>query len=237
MRMLLFIVGALTATIALSFAVATRSGEGEVRSPQARARPSIDPSTPSPAEACSGESAIEADVDGDGRADRVYEVFHGGRRWVGACTASGETDQVEYGANDSLFGATDVEPDGRDEVFAGGTTAYSAIVDLLTWRDGRLREAVGDDGNPLTLTSGILRRKSWAWGCEDAVDGGAREVVQVEASWSREGGRWSKTVYRIDGVRAHVATTLSGTFPPTPRSDRSEAVTELTGDYECRGDR
>ena len=146
-----------------------------------------------------------ADVDGDGADDTI--TYAAGSRALVVCTANGAVSWLPWYGMGEAFALADIEPDGRTEVFFGGTTASAAGTDVATWEDGRLVAVTAPDGSRLGLWHGFGTWDEQAqrpavydeWGCEDVDDDGTRELVTAHAELT-DAGQYDVTIiaYRID---------------------------------------
>jgi hypothetical protein len=197
--------GALIAALAAT--AACSSGGSRLARPAA----SLPPKSDAPVATASasidrcGSSRIEhlvADVDGDGRRDRVYQRSTPlGRIKIGICTARGATDEVAVGGMGEVFGVMDIEPDGRWDIYGGGTGMTSVGVTPITFYDGRLR-LVHHDGQELWLTEDSYpeHRQRHGYGCEDLTGDGQNELVQVTLDY--RSGTVTRTGYDLQGAHA-----------------------------------
>jgi hypothetical protein len=124
---------------------------------------------------------LSADVDGDGSRDRVYQRHaRFGTVKIGVCTASGVTDEVVIGGMGEVFGVMDVEPDGRWEIYGGGTGVNSVVAIPITLVDGRLRRVqLGGDDLWLTADGYPDNHRRHGYGCENVYGDARKELVQV----------------------------------------------------------
>jgi hypothetical protein len=155
---------------------------------------------------CADPTTFAADVDGDGRSDRVYHLYlHDESRGVlGVCTASEVHDEIQAGAPEAN-GLMDLEPDGRDEILFGGTTVSAVVLSIAVLEDGRLREV--EFPGSVSLVRGVSMESeghwiSESWGCRDVDGDRVREVVTAEFRWGRDGGHWVGRAYRVAGTKA-----------------------------------
>jgi hypothetical protein len=212
-------------------------------------RPASAPSTATSSEAIADSRSrctdpdFSADVDGDGRSDRVYHLYlqDESRGVLGVCTASGIHDEIEAGAPEAN-GVMDLQPDGRDEILFGGTTVSAVILSIAVFEDGRLREVEFPAGS---LASGLTDASeghwtSESWGCRDVDGDGAREVVTAEFRWSRDGGSWIGRAYRLEGTKAMLVQERRGDVQgpldtAEPYGETPEAARSYTGE-SCQRD-
>jgi hypothetical protein len=171
------------------------------------------------------------DVDGDGRRDTVYLDWIEDRGAIlGVCTASGQTDEIPSMGMGELLLATDVEPDGRDEILYGGTTISAWAVSVGIFIEGRVQEVLAPDGDvPLTLWDGqrfdLDPETELSIGCEDGDSDGRRELVQVTVRDEGQMLRWTKEFYALEGRSASLITEESGTLPASDENDPADALT------------
>jgi hypothetical protein len=153
--------------------------------------------------------AVEGDLDGDGQLDSVslpeqtdYTVV------VRVELSSGSTTTLEVSATPgALIGTSDVNGDGRDEVFLHAGGASTALVTLLTLDENdRLRQVTidaGDHLDPFQFHAGSSMGASLGAFCENA-----RLHLRTFRRDSRpeggfiESGALTEQVYEIEGTRA-----------------------------------
>ena len=193
---------------------------------------------------CTDPGVFSADVDGDGRGDRVYHLYlqNESRGVLGVCTASGIHDEIEAGAPEAN-GVMDLQPDGREEILFGGTTVSAAVLSVAVIEDGRLREV--EFPGSASLVSGFTDASegywtSESWGCRDVDGDGAREVVTAEFRWSRDGGDWIGRAYRLVGTKAVLIQERRGNVQgpldtAEPYRELPEAARSYTGE-SCQRD-
>lgn len=190
----------------------------------------VDASTTSPVStsgtvdtlACDDPAVVQgrADIDGDGVDDTLAYVA--ADMQLVACTGSGETDRLAWSGMGEAFTLADIEPDGRTEVFFGGTTVTAAGFDLATWRNGHLAAVTTGDGTRLGVWYGI---QGWndrtdraveydEWGCQDVDDDGIRELVTAHAAEIGDDGYTvTYMAYRLDGSTAIEVDRWAATVP------------------------
>jgi hypothetical protein len=84
-------------------------------------------------------------------------------------------DRMAGSGMTELLQIIDVQRDGRDEIFYGGTTATARYFDAAVFRRGNLRRVLRPKGKPLALVEeikpstrdGAERRIGKAFGCRD----------------------------------------------------------------------
>jgi hypothetical protein len=162
---------------------------------------------------CANRETLRADVDRDSRRDLVYHDWIRGAAVLGVCTGDGRTDRTAGSGMTELLQIIDVQRDGRDEIFYGGTTATARYFDVAVFRRGNLRRILHPKGKPLALVEGIKiatrdgaeRRIGKAFGCQDTVGDRTREVVQSNA-WrkTKSSGRfrWRRVSFRVRAASA-----------------------------------
>jgi hypothetical protein len=171
---------------------------------------------------CSRRYAQPADVDGDGRKDLVYHVVIGYHAVLGVCTASGREDRTQGVGMAEVLNIIDVEPDGRDEIFYGGTTVSSAGGYVAVFVNGALHRVRLAGGPPLVWEDGLgpvflvhnNRPAGAAYGCEDTNHDGRDELVDVIVQRDRGAFRWVKRAYAITGSLARRTMLASGRVKP-----------------------
>jgi hypothetical protein len=70
---------------------------------------------------------------------------------LGVCTGDGRTDRMAGSGMTELLQIIDVQRDGRDEIFYGGTTATARYFDVAVFRRGKLRRVLRPKGRGLAL--------------------------------------------------------------------------------------
>lgn len=167
--------------------------------------------------ACTERFPFTSDVDGDGREDLVFIEFRQpfGPAFIGVCTAAGETDRLSGSGMGELLLVGDIESDGRQEIFFGGTTVSAQIANVVVFFNGKLRYVVLEDGELLTVVSGLWVDAEGAtsghtWGCRDTDDDGSNEIVRVIVTPEGETLRWSREAYRLEGSTATLVSKDSG---------------------------
>lgn len=122
------------------------------------------------------------------------------------------------------FGAVDVEGDGRDELYAGGTTVNSFIANLVVLVDGQLREVRPPPGVRFLLENGPELRAtdqpSRGFACEDIDGDGLRELLALTGRTHGNRVAWTRVAYRIKGTQAKVVDTAEGVY----RSPQDDAL-------------
>lgn len=181
---------------------------------------------------CKGLHPARADVDGDHRADFVYHEYIRGRAALGVCTATGSSDRVPGAGQSELLEIIDVESDGRDEIFYGGTTAAARISSVAVFTHGRIKTVVLRGNGRLILVDGLdpgVDREeepgAGAIGCEDVTEDGQDELIQVSVVAHDDSWRWTRTAYAIERSMAVEAKRESGERANDPeRSDVEEVM-------------
>jgi len=198
------------------------------------AGPSDDAEVPSPAPdssdvSCDGAQYVDGDFDGDGITDRAY--LHESESSLVVCSGA-DTAVLEVGRLE-LFMASDVDLDGRDEILAGGTTAWGQVVEIVALVDGELDYVADPTGGPLSLWRGLPPGRVLASGCGSFTASGSRELATIDGTVDDSGSvEWQRTVYRIDGHRAVDVLNDAGAFDASSSPDplSTEAMRDLVGD-------
>lgn len=208
---------AAAAVAAVAAAPFVLDGGGGASEPGPVAPPSVgvpEPSEPEPTEAPTEPSDVvvverqRADVDGDGRPDRVRVLLHSlstdepAEGSVAVSLAAGGTGvaAVPFGYAPELLPAVDVNGDGREQVLLRHTEGGdSASLLVYTWHEGALVPAriVGHaplmlelDGRGKVVDHYVDARGLFSWRRLDPVDPGGAPIFMVEQwSWSVEGDR------------------------------------------------
>jgi hypothetical protein len=178
---------------------------------------------------------LAADLDGDGRADRVWLD---GRR-VGVTTAAGTGSGLEIPAAraTAVLGAEDADGDGRAEVFvrnagpAGpGPTDH---VTVAVFAGCRLRWVTNVQGGRYTFVVRSANTGGDGVGCVDADGDGRRDLVGLHAERTGDRVDWTRTIVRIDGTRATNGAKDRGTLQVGRDDARIETlVTATCGDND-----
>lgn len=141
---------------------------------------------------------VEADVDGDGRPDRVLHHLVDGEPTVEICFAGGAHYAGTGYGDASMFFVVDVDGDEAAEVLPGEDTGEAQTVQVRKW--------VGDELVPLglTLRMGTAPGESeprYLFGCEPP-----NRVVQWDFDWARRVGTATTYVVRGTGVTSSTRT-------------------------------
>jgi hypothetical protein len=99
--------------------------------------------------------AMDADVDGDGRADRVVHRLVDARPFLEVCFADGSYVQMESHGSANALLLADLDHDGTTEVLAGDDKGWGQTFALYAW-----------DGNSLHDTGIVLKNGKAAPGDE-----------------------------------------------------------------------
>jgi hypothetical protein len=170
------------------------------------------------AKPCERPSFVEAEVDGDGLSDRVSFTYLAPRGAVlTVCTAAGAVAELKAPGMGEWLAVADVEPDGRAEMFPGGTTAFSLLMDVMVFLDDGLHYVELADGQPLQLASRRDLRSEQlgpgkSVGCLDADGDGVRELLDLSYWEEGDSVRWNRVAYRLEGVWALEVRVDQGTF-------------------------
>jgi hypothetical protein len=134
------------------------------------------------------------------------------------CTAGGVIADVEAGGQAEYLGLVDIQPDGRSEIVAGGTTVNEAIGIVYVLERDRLVPVRFGDRTELMLASGSDGDGSRSrWTCSDVDGDGIRELLIRERS---DLAHWKVTTISVRGSLAKIAseTVADRTSAPAPDS-------------------
>ncbi|MDQ3962489.1 MAG: hypothetical protein M3277_01005 [Actinomycetota bacterium] len=172
---------------------------------------------------CRGRETLITNVDGDDLPDLLFHDWldrsEGGRARLGVCTGAGAHDRIDGGGMSETLFVHDVDEDGSDEIFFGGTTVSAEYVAVARFIDGRLIEVRPRGGGALTLVRGLdfvrlsLIPAGASFGCDDVDDDGTRDLVSATVV-SATGGRlrWHLVGYALDGRYVEQIWDDGGTF-------------------------
>lgn len=160
-----------------------------------------------------------ADVDGDGRMDRVSHYWddENGAALV-VCTAEGSVSRIQGMGQAESMELLDVDGDGAAEILFGATSAQGHGAKIARWHNGELVAIHTSDGEPLLLHSGgggdYDDELGWAeysaFGCEAARRDGGTDLIQGVAKRTGRGYRTTLTTYTIRETRATPAVEQTG---------------------------
>lgn len=162
--------------------------------------------------ACRGLGGVKANLDLDGRPDRVAHTFispHGdiatARLFV--CLGDGRLlTRTGIGMSEELE-VIDIDGDGQAEIYYGANSVCQSGGNIAVVRDGRLRLLRGPGGHALSVGRGCGTARGReghpqllgesAWGCRD------HRLVLV-AAWrtGKRRARVTTTALRLDGLHA-----------------------------------
>ncbi|HEX2051245.1 MAG TPA: VCBS repeat-containing protein [Actinomycetota bacterium] len=172
-------------------------------------------------------SVVEGDLDGDGRADRlfVFALVDGdghARAWRARAEVGGETVAGPHfhrkAHTPHAIAAVDADGDGADEVFVKVSdhlyhSGASHIVGVLKLHDGALVQVVERGHGPMNADVGGVTRFGEGVECADGARGPELRVLRTEAAndaytrWD-----WSRKVYRWHGASLVYVETRRGTL-------------------------
>ena len=165
---------------------------------------------------CDNERYLDGDFDGDGAADRVY--LEESPSSLVVCSSAG-SHVLEVGQLELLM-VSDVDLDGRDEILAGGTTAWGEGVEIVALVDQRLDFIVDSSGLRLSLWRGLPPDRVLASGCGFFTATDSRQIAILDGTVNdAKSVEWQRTIYRIDGHRAVEVSIDTGTFDASGSSD------------------
>jgi hypothetical protein len=167
---------------------------------------------------------VTGDFNGDGKLDRAFhdraslsnEPSSADEIHVGVCLTGGRSSELD-GSEGTVFRILDIEPDGRDEIWYGGTTAGGAAGDVAVIDHGILVRVQTEFAGALTLSDHWFDGFS-AFGCGDFDGDGVRElnVVKSDLKITEKGyvvekpSAWRMVSFRLAGPRAVVVGFKSG---------------------------
>jgi hypothetical protein len=171
---------------------------------------------------CDEYESARADVDGDGREDRVVYAWTGTTSVLGVCTASGIESIAEEGGQPETLEVADVDGDGRDEILYGGTSASATYLTLAVFDGQRLVPVPFDDGqlDQPGLVDGALEHDEAGapvllrtFGCEDRFGDARTELVLIEVRASVAGMIWNRFAYELRTGAAYLVGSDGGWGP------------------------
>jgi len=155
--------------------------------------------TPRGDDSCKSKKTLFAHVDDDRLRDRVYHDWIRKGAALGVCTGDRRTDQRPGAGMSELLRIIDVQNDGRDEIFFGGTSILTRFYDVVVFRKGKLRQVLRPKGEPLSLIEGTVDEgRGKAFGCRKSTGEETRKLVKASAR--RIGGprfRWTRAIFRL----------------------------------------
>ena len=185
---------------------------------------------------------LTGDFDGDGAKDQAWQEQGRDGVTVSVCTASGTLASAPVLGQGEAFAVQDVQGDGTDELWPGGTTVSGLVTNVLVMTGRRLEHVTlaGSedrlllDNRPETDSSDLPGR---GIGCVDIDGDGRREVVQLVSHTEGETVEWERTAYAIDGGLARLVDTASGAYHSPEDDAKIQLLTMATcGDEILAGD-
>ena len=189
---------------------------------------------------CRNKEVLKGHVDSDRNPDFVYHDYLKSGPTLGVCTGSGKSDRIPGSGQTELLTLIDVEPDGRHEIFFGGTTVSASAYDVAVFRRGRMvkvrtsKEAARnpyDDffvaqGEGLSPLRSHKRPIGSAFGCQNTSGRRASELVRSAVFRAGEDKfGWLKVSHRLEGTKASLVAKKRGIFPNnSAKKDRIEVV-------------
>jgi hypothetical protein len=146
------------------------------------------------------------------------------------CTSAGS--HVLDGLFETLM-VSDVDLDGRDEILAGGTSAWGQGVQIVALIDQRLEYILDPSGVPLSLWRGLPPDRVLASGCGEFTPAGGRQIAILSGTVDDAGSvEWQRTVYEIAGRRVVEVSVDTGTIDTSGSPDPLSAapLQDLIGD-------
>jgi hypothetical protein len=154
---------------------------------------------------CVGPGFLAADIDGDGRDDRVAHRWDqdANRAIVEACTVSGGHDIVAGMGMAEALHVFDIENDGIDEIAPVTTSVSASFSEIVRLIDGRLRRVTLASGKPLVLRDGLQHTRGYASGCLAHPQGLSVPAI-VQFAVQKRGHHFEvrRSVYALDGTHA-----------------------------------
>ena len=179
------------------------------------------------------QSKLDADVDGDGRADAVGLFLVGDAEWhlhvTLAATGTADVTLSVLGSDSvSVLGGADVDGDGAEEIWATiGAGASATIIGLARFADCALTQVTFAGGRPAEFPIGGSVGTASGLECSAGANGGT-DLTAYTASNSGEGQYdVEATGYALDG------SVLTRTETSTSSVRTSEAAFQRATGFAC----
>jgi hypothetical protein len=187
---------------------------------------------------CSASSAVSADIDGDRESDRVYLVFTDSGARLGACTTSGQSDEVDCaGQAENLLVVPMPQPQ-RTVIMCGGSSVSEVGLTPYVWEleSSTLRKTPLPDSDNAGFTSGRAPDglAYEQFGCLPKI-GGDRVIAQLRLENRGSAWAWTRRAYSITRDGARLVDTQSGTVP-TPTQQFVDTVVPHCGGISPSGE-
>ena len=173
---------------------------------------------------CSAATALSADVDADGRPDRVYLAWSGSSARLGVCTSSGATDEVDcpgQAQGPLLVVSLPTQP---AVILCGASSVAELGFMPYVWHAGALHQTplpAADQTEFSTGRGGIGFSNIERLGCPQI--GKRRLLAQLTIEPHGSTFTWTRRSYTFAATGAHLVNTSSKTVhgPLTPRVEDS----------------
>jgi hypothetical protein len=162
---------------------------------------------------CLASSALSADVDGDGRQDRVYLIWNGSAARLGVCMGAGETDEVDCSGQAEGPVAVVSLPEQPAVILCGGTSVSELFMAPFVWSAGALHLTPLPTSGPREFRSGrggVGFSNVEQYGCPQI--GSRRLLAQLTIDRRGSGWTWTRRAYAFTAAGAHLVNTSTGTL-------------------------
>jgi hypothetical protein len=153
---------------------------------------------------CSGPGVIRADIDGDGRADRVAHRWDRslGHAILEVCTAAGGYDSADGMGQAEALHVFDIDGDGVEELAPDSNTAVLSFVEVVRFISGKLRRVSLASRRNVVLLDGFQNGGAEAAGCDDVDGDGDDELIQIRVVKRASDYRYRRDVFSVSGTSA-----------------------------------
>jgi hypothetical protein len=158
---------------------------------------------------CLASSAASADVDGDGRPDRVYLMWNGSAARLGVCTGAGKTDEVDCTGQAEGPVAVVSLPEQPAVILCGGTSVSELFMAPFVWKAGALHPApLPAPDQPAFRSGRIVLRNVEQYGCPKI--GSRRLLAQLTIARRGSSWTWTRRAYAFTAAGARLVNTSTG---------------------------